>query len=301
MSVVASGALELVGNTPLVQLASSGLNPEVRIWGKAEFTNPGGSIKDRPALAMVEAAERNGSLASGGLLIEATSGNTGISLAMIAAMRGYRCTLVMPEDMSVERRRVIAAYGAEVHLTPVKEGMAGAVARAQQLARRHPGSFMPGQFDNPANPDCHEAGTGREILEQTKGRVDVLVAGVGTGGTLTGVARVLKRELGSHIKVVAVEPEHCAVLSGGAPGIHAIQGLGAGFIPRVLDRTLVDEVRTVSDASAEAMARRLAQKEGLLVGISSGANVHVAQELARELACGDIVTILCDGGERYLA
>jgi cysteine synthase A len=219
---------------------------------------------------------------------------------MIAAVRGYRCVLVMPEDMSLERRYMLRAYGAEIVLTPATDGMAGAVERANQIVRETPGSLMLKQFENPANPAVHEATTAREILEQTGGRLDAFVAGVGTGGTLTGVGRVLKREA-PHVKVVAVEPAASAVLSGGKPGLHGIQGLGAGFVPKVLDRSVIDQVMTVSDVAADRMAQRLAQEEGLLVGPSSGANVHAALEFGRGLPKGArVVTVLCDSGERYL-
>jgi len=278
------------------------LGPEggAQVWAKAEFLNPGGSVKDRPALSMVLDAERAGRLSPGATLVEATSGNTGISLAMIAAIRGYRCILVMPEDMSVERRYILRAYGAEIVLTPASEGMSGAVARAHDIVANTESAFMPGQFENPANPESHERGTALEILEQTGGKLDAFVAGVGTGGTITGVGRALHERLGRAVLVVAVEPAQSAVLSGRAPGMHGIQGLGAGFVPKILDRSVIDEVMTVSDVAAERMTRRLAREEGLLVGPSSGANVHVAQEVAKRFPGGKVVTILCDSGERYL-
>jgi cysteine synthase A len=297
---VADDVLGLIAATPLVRLAR--LSPEngATVWAKLEFSNPAGSVKDRPALAMVLAAEREGKLEQGATIIEATSGNTGISLAMIAAVRGYRCMLIMPEDMSMERRYVLRAYGAEIVLTPAKEGMAGAVAKADALMRSTEGGFMPSQFQNPRNPECHALGTGREILEQTGGEVAAFVAGVGTGGTVSGVGRALRAKLGSSVKIVAVEPAASAVLSGKPPGMHGIQGLGAGFVPEVLDRSVIDEVVTVSDVAAERMARRLAREEGLLVGPSSGANLHAAVEVAARLGAGKVVTILCDSGERYL-
>jgi cysteine synthase A len=219
---------------------------------------------------------------------------------MIAAVRGYRCVLVMPEDMSLERRYILRAYGAEIVLTPAQQGMSGAVTRAQELLKESPGAFMPSQFDNPMNPACHQHSTAVEILEQLDGQIAAFVAGVGTGGTITGVARALREHSGAGIKVVAVEPATSAVLSGKSPGMHGIQGLGAGFIPEIVDRSLLDEVVTVTDVSAERMSRRLAREEGLLVGPSSGANVHAAVEVATRLGSGNVVTVLCDSGERYL-
>jgi cysteine synthase A len=296
---VADDALSLIGATPLVRLGRIGPPSAAEIWAKLELQNPGGSVKDRPALGMILAAEREGRLGPGATLIEATSGNTGISLAMIAAVRGYRCVLVMPEDMSLERRYILKAYGAEVVLTPALDGMAGAVQKAEELLEQSEKGFMPSQFENLANPESHARTTAREILEQTDRRVDAFVAGVGTGGTISGVGRVLREELGD-VLLVAVEPASSAVLSGKAPGMHGIQGLGAGFVPSILDRKLVDEVVTVTDVAAERMARRLAREEGLLVGPSSGANVHAAAEIAKRLGRGVVVTVLCDSGERYL-
>jgi cysteine synthase A len=249
---------------------------------------------------MIRVAESQGALKPGDSIIEATSGNTGISLAMIAAVRGYRCVLVMPEDMSMERRYILRAYGAEIELTPAQQGMAGAVNRARQLLAEQPSAFMPSQFENPANPACHEHGTALEILEQTGNQIAAFVAGVGTGGTVTGVGRVLRERFGASVKIVAVEPASSAVISGKSPGMHGIQGLGAGFVPEILDRAVLDRVVEVSDVAAERMARRLAREEGLLVGPSSGANVHAACALAAELKSGNVVTILCDSGERYL-
>jgi cysteine synthase A len=296
---IAEDALGLIAKTPLVRLRRVA-PPGTSVLAKAEFMNPAGSVKDRPALFMILGAERSGRIKPGATLVEATSGNTGISLAMIAAVRGYRCVLVMPEDMSLERRYILRAYGADIVLTPAAEGMSGAVQRAQALLEETRGAFMPSQFKNPANVESHEVGTAREILEQTRGEIAAFVAGVGTGGTITGVGRVLRKELAGNVRVVAVEPSNSAVLSGKPPGMHGIQGLGAGFITEIMDRTLIDEVIEVTDVAAERMARRLAREEGLLVGPSSGANVHAACELASRLGRGNVVTILCDSGERYL-
>jgi cysteine synthase A len=297
---VADDALALIANTPLVRLGRVGPAGAATVWAKMELLNPAGSVKDRPALWMVAEAERAGRLSEGATLVEATSGNTGISLAMIAAVRGYRCVLVMPEDMSLERRYILRAYGADIVLTPAADGMTGAVARAKQVLEETPGSFMPSQFANPANPLAHERTTAVEILEQTKGEVAAFVSGVGTGGTITGVGRVLREKLGKSVLLAAVEPAASAVLSGKPAGMHGIQGLGAGFVPQILERNLLDRVIEVSDVAAERMARRLAREEGLLVGPSSGANVHAACEVATELGKGNVVTILCDSGERYL-
>jgi cysteine synthase len=296
---VADGAIALIGATPLVRLARV-LPKGATLLAKAEFMNPGGSVKDLPALAMILDAEAAGKIKPGATLVEATSGNTGISLAMIAAVRGYRCVLVMPEDMSLERRYILRAYGAEIALTPAQEGMTGAVNKALELLEQTPGAFMPSQFENVANPQSHEQGTALEILEQTDGQIAAFVAGVGTGGSITGVGHVLRQRFGKEVKIVAVEPANSAVLSGKSPGMHGIQGLGAGFVPKLLDRSVVDEVIEVTDVAAERMARRLAREEGLLVGPSSGANVHAACEVAARLGSGNVVTILCDSGERYL-
>lgn len=293
---VRKSVLELIGATPIVELGRVS-KPGTTVLAKVEAQNPSGSVKDRPALAMVDAAEREGILRPGSVIVEATSGNTGIALAMIAAVRGYRCVLVMPEDMSVERRRILRAYGAEIVITPAEEGMAGAVQEANGIATTTDGAFMPRQFDNPANPEVHARTTAREILADVPD-LTAFVAGVGSGGTLTGVARVLKAERPS-VRIVAVEPAKSAVLSGGEPGLHSIQGLGAGFVPTVFDRALVDEIVCVTDIAADKMTTRLAREEGLLVGPSSGANVHAACELATRIT-GPVVTILCDSGERYL-
>jgi cysteine synthase len=296
---IASSVLDLVGRTPLIRLARLSPRGGASVVGKLESKNPGGSVKDRPALAMVETAERAGKLAPGATIIEATSGNTGISLAMIAAVRGYRCVLVMPDDMSLERRHILRAYGADLVLTYADQGMAGAVARAEELLRATPGAFMPRQFENEANPEAHARTTAREILDAAGEHLVAFVAGVGTGGTITGVGRVLKKERPS-VRIVAVEPAASAVLSGRAAGMHGIQGLGAGFVPAILDRGVIDEVVCVSDVAALRATERLAREEGLLVGPSSGANVHAAVEIACQFRDGVVVTILCDTGERYL-
>jgi cysteine synthase A len=294
------GALDLIGHTPLVRLKHIAGEKGAEICGKLESNNVAGSVKDRPALSMVLAAEQSGELGPGSTIVEATSGNTGISLAMICAVRGYCCVIVMPEDMSEARRHILKSYGADVVLTPAGDGMAGAVEQAEQLLKTTPGSMMCGQFDNPANPDIHESTTAEEIWEATGGEVDAFVVGVGTGGTLTGVGRVFKKR-NPAIRIIAVEPRASSVLSGGKPGLHGIQGLGAGFVPKVLDTDLIDEVITVTDLAAERMTKRLAREEGLLLGPSSGANVHAALEVSRRMQSGQrVVTILCDGGERYL-
>ena len=294
------GALDLIGHTPLVRLARITGDKGAEVCGKLESNNVAGSVKDRPALSMVLAAEESGELVPGSTVVEATSGNTGISLAMICAVRGYRCVIVMPEDMSVARRHILKLYGAEVVLTAAEDGMAGAVEQAERLLRTTPGSLMCGQFENPANPDVHARTTAEEIWEATGGKVDAFVVGVGTGGTITGVGRVLKKR-NPNLRLVAVEPRASSVLSGGKPGLHGIQGLGAGFVPAVLDTDLVDEVITITDLAAERMTKRLAREEGLLLGPSSGANVHAALEVSRRMQSGErVVTILCDGGERYL-
>ncbi len=296
---VADDVLGLIAGTPLVRLEAVSPTGGATVWAKCEFMNPAGSVKDRPALAMVLAAEREGKLCQGATIVEATSGNTGISLAMIAAVRGHRCILVMPEDMSLERRYILRAYGAEIVLTPAPEGMAGAVRRSEQILADTEGAFMPSQFDNLANPRSHMEGTAVEILEQVEGELSGFVAGIGTGGTVTGVGQVLRAKLGK-LAIWGAEPANSAVLNGKGPGMHGIQGLGAGFVPDVLDRSVLDEVREVTDVAAERMARRLAREAGLLVGPSSGANVHVACELAATMNSGNVVTMLCDGGERYL-
>lgn len=291
-----------VGNTPLVQLnrVASGLPAMVVV--KLESKNPLGSVKDRIGVALINAAEKAGKLTPDSVIIEPTSGNTGIALGFVAAARGYKVILVMPETMSIERRKLFKILGAKVVLTPGEKGMRGAVEKAQELALQTPNSFVPQQFMNPANPDVHRRTTAVEIWRDTEGQVDIFVAGVGTGGTITGVGQVLK-ERKSSVKVVAVEPADSPVLSGGKPGPHRIQGIGAGFVPDVLKRDLIDEVLTVKFEEAGEMARRLANEEGILCGISSGANVCAAVNLARrpENAGKMIVTIICDTGERYLS
>ncbi len=291
----------LIGGTPLVDLSALA-GASARVLGKYEATNPGGSVKDRIALSMIEAAERDGSLKPGGTIIEPTSGNTGVGLAMLAAARGYRMILVMPETMSVERRKLAASYGAELVLTPGAEGMKGAVARADQLHEETPGSIVAGQFVNPANPLAHYKTTGPEIWEATEGAVDAVVAGVGTGGTISGSARYLKEQK-PEVKAVAVEPEESQVLAGKPSGAHRIQGIGAGFVPETYDASVVDEVVPVASSDAIATKKLLAEKLGLLVGISSGAAVTAALRLAErpEMAGKTIVAVLPDTGERYLS
>ena len=298
---VAKSILDLIGDTPMVELSKM-VTPEMaRVVGKLESLNPGGSVKDRIALAMIEDAEKRGLLKPGGTLIEPTSGNTGIGLAMIAAFKGYRLILALPEGMSTERVSLLERYGAEVVMTSALEGMAGAVKKAQELLAKTPGAFMPLQFSNPANPRVHRQTTAQEILAATDGEIDAFVAGVGTGGTITGVGDVLKKK-NPAIRVIAVEPATSAVLSGKPAGQHRIQGIGAGFVPEVLDRSVVDEVMTVEDMEAYQMARTLAKKEGVLVGISAGANVCASLKVAERLGPGKtVVTILCDTGERYLS
>ena len=297
---ILDGVAELVGRTPLVRLRKLEKEGGAQVCAKLEARNPGGSVKDRPALSMLDQAEKAGDITAGATVVEATSGNTGISLAMLCAARGYRCILVMPEDMSQARRHMLKAYGAEVILTGAMDGMAGAVSKAESIVRDTPGAMMPRQFDNPANPDAHARTTAQEIWDDCEGELDAFVAGVGTGGTLTGVGRVL-RQRRPEVQLVAVEPRASAVLSGGRAGLHGIQGLGAGFIPEVLDRTLIHEVIAVTDVAAERTTRRLSQEEGLLVGPSSGANVYAAAEIASRLKPEQrVVTILCDSGERYL-
>ena len=297
----AHNVLELIGATPMVRLSRVVGEDAAEVWGKLEATNPGGSVKDRIALAMIEAAEEQGLLAKGGTIIEPTSGNTGIGLAMVAAYKGYKLIVTMFDTASRERRLQMQAYGAEVVLTPAAEGMRGAIDKALELKREHPDYFLPQQFMNAANPEIHRHTTGREIIEQLEGRIDAFVAGVGTGGSLTGVGEVLKEALPT-VRVIAVEPAGSPILSGGRAGFSYIEGIGAGFVPPILNREVIDEVRVITDDDAYEMARRLAREEGLLVGISAGANAYIAAQVAREMGGNArVVTILCDSGLRYLS
>ncbi len=304
MSKIYTSADQLIGHTPLLELthieAARGL--KARVLAKLEYFNPAGSVKDRVAKAMIDEAEASGKLKPGSVIIEPTSGNTGIGLASVAAARGYRIIIVMPETMSVERRLLMKAYGAELVLTEGAKGMAGAIAKADELAAQIPNSFVPGQFVNPANPAAHRATTGPEIWQDTDGQVDIFVAGAGTGGTITGVGRYLK-EQNPAVQIVAVEPATSAVLSGGKAGPHKLQGIGAGFVPDVLDTTVYDRVMPVTDEDAFAAGRLLGRTEGVLVGISSGAALHAALELAAqpENEGKTIVVLLPDTGDRYLS
>ena len=301
---IASSAYELIGNTPLLELShiEAELGLKAHILAKLEFLNPSGSIKDRAALSMVLDAEEKGLIKPGATLIEPTSGNTGIGLASVAAAKGYKAIIVMPDTMSVERRRMIAAYGAEIVLTPGKLGMAGAVEKAEELRKNTPNSFIPGQFVNPANPAIHYATTGPEIEKDTQGNVDYLVASVGTGGTLSGTGKYLKEHVPG-VRVVAVEPAASPLLSEGHAGPHAIQGIGANFVPETLDRSVYDEIVTCTNENAFAFAKMVGKKEGVLVGISSGAALSAAIELAKrpEAEGKTIVVIFPDGGDRYFS
>ena len=299
--LIAGSVLDLVGHTPLVRLERMVEPAMAEVLGKLESLNPAGSVKDRIALRMVEDAERDGRLRPGATIVEATSGNTGIGLAMVAAIKGYRLVLTMPEDMSIERRRLLQRYGAECLLTPAIEGMTGAVFAAEEFAKTTVNCFMPRQFENESNPAAHRDTTAEEIWQATEGRLDAFVAGVGTGGTITGVGQVLKQRL-PNLLVVAVEPARSQVLAGKRAGLHAIQGIGASFVPSVLDRSSFDELMPVQDVDAIAVSHRLSRAEGLLVGISAGANVWAALKVAKRLGPGKrVVTILCDTGERYLS
>jgi len=292
---------QTVGNTPLVRIRRI-IPGAARVYGKLEFLNPLSSVKDRIGVAMIEAAERDGQMTPGTEVIEPTSGNTGIALAFVCAARGYRLTLTMPESMSLERRKLLAALGANLVLTPAEKGMTGAIEEARKLAAARPGAFMPNQFENPANPEIHRRTTAEEVWRDTGGQIDIFIAGVGTGGTITGVGEVLKARRPA-VRIVAVEPAGSPVLSGGKPGRHKIQGIGAGFVPAVLNTKVIDEVVQVRDDEAFAMARRAAKEEGLLVGISSGAALHAAALLAARPENKDklIVAVLPSCGERYLS
>jgi cysteine synthase A len=298
---IASSVLDLVGNTPMVRLDRIRPAGHAEIVAKMESLNPAGSVKDRIALAMIEDAEQRGVLKPGATIVEPTSGNTGIGLAMVAAVKGYKLILTMPDDMSNERRKLLQRYGAQLVLTPAIEGMTGAVFAAEELVANNKDYFMPQQFNNPANPAVHRRTTVQEILRDTEGRIDAFVAAVGTGGTITGVGEVLKEKL-PNIQIVAVEPTRSPVLAGGKPGLHAIQGIGASFVPSVLNREIYDELIAVRDEDAIEMAKKLTRTEGLLVGISAGANVFASLAVARRLGEGRrVVTILPDTGERYLS
>jgi len=300
MSRIANSVVELIGHTPIVKLNRLNDENSADIFLKLEYMNPGSSVKDRIALAMIEAAEKNGSLKEGDTIIEPTSGNTGIGLAMVAASKGYKAILVMPETMSVERRNLLRAYGAELVLTPGPDGMKGAIAKAEELAKEN-GYFVPQQFENEANPKVHRETTGKEIIEQMGEQLDAFVSGIGTGGTITGAGEVL-REQYPNIKIVAVEPADSPILSGGKPGPHKIQGIGAGFIPSILNTELYDQIITVTTEEAFDYARRAAKEEGILGGISSGAAISAAVQVAKELGKGKkVLAIIPSNGERYLS
>jgi len=297
----ASDITELIGKTPLVEMKHFSTAPAARLFAKVEYFNPGGSVKDRICISMIAAAEASGRLKPGMTIVEPTSGNTGIGLALVAAVRKYKLILVMPESMSLERASLLSSYGAQLVLTPAWEGMRGAIKEAENIIAQNPSYYMPGQFSNPANPEVHRQTTGPEILAALEMPIDAFVAGVGTGGTITGVGEVLKAK-NPNTQIIAVEPSNCAVLSGGDPGPHKIQGIGAGFIPEILNREIIDRVMTVTDDDAYRAAKALAREEGLLVGISSGANAWAAKQVARELGKDKIVvTVLPDTGERYIS
>lgn len=294
---------DLIGKTPLVKINKLDGAENAIVLAKMEYFNPGGSVKDRIAKNMIEVAEKEGKLKEGGIIVEPTSGNTGVGLALMSAVKGYRLILTMPETMSVERRKLFKALGAEVVLTPGDKGMKGAIEKAKEIVRENPNSFMPQQFENPANPEIHRQTTAEEIWEDTNGKVDIVVGGVGTGGTITGIGEVLKKRK-PDVRIVAVDPAESAVLSGEDPGPHKIQGIGAGFVPEVFNSEVVDEIIKVKSEEAFAVSRKLAREEGLLVGISSGAAMHAALEIAKEqdkVSSRTIVVILPDTGERYLS
>jgi len=295
------GITEGIGDTPLVRLNRLSPPNGATIYGKAEFYNPGGSVKDRICLNMIDEAEKQGLLKAGSTIVEPTSGNTGIGLALVSAVRGYKLILVMPEGMSLERASLLSSYGAQLVLTPARDGMRGSIKEAESILEQNPEYFMPNQFSNPANPAMHRKTTALEIWDALEGKVDAFVAAVGTGGTITGCGEVFK-EKNANIKIVAVEPAGSPVLSGGEAGPHKIQGIGAGFVPKVLNTSILDQIMTVTDEEAYQTTKQLAKKEGLLVGISAGANVFAAQKIAESLGPGkNVVTILCDTGERYLS
>ena len=292
---------EGIGNTPLVRLNQLAPENGASIYGKVEFFNPGGSVKDRICLNMVNEAEKDGRLKPGGTIVEPTSGNTGIGLALVAAVRGYKLILVMPESMSLERASLLSSYGAQLILTPAWDGMKGSIKEAESIVAQNPDYFMPDQFSNPANPAMHKKTTALELWDALDGKIDAFVAAVGTGGTITGCGEVFKQR-NPAIKVIAIEPAGSAVLSGGEAGPHKIQGIGAGFVPKVLNRSILDDIIRVTDDQAYQTTKLLAKKEGLLVGISAGANVFAAQHVAKELGPRkNVVTVLCDTGERYLS
>ncbi|SHH81175.1 cysteine synthase [Caloranaerobacter azorensis DSM 13643] len=299
--MIYNSIIETIGNTPIVKLNNIVDKNSADVYVKLEYFNPGSSVKDRIALNMIKQAEKEGKLNKDSVIIEPTSGNTGIGLAMIGAAKGYKVVLVMPDTMSLERRNLLKAYGAELVLTPGIKGMKGAVEKAKELLEKNENYFMPQQFENPSNPEIHRKTTAREIIEQMDGKFDAFVAGVGTGGTLTGVAQVLNQEM-KNVEIIAVEPEKSPVLSGGQPGPHGLQGIGAGFIPKVLDKDLIDSIERVSEEDAINTIKEVAKKEGILLGISSGAAIYAALNKAKKLGKGKkVVVIAPDNGERYLS